>query len=58
MNATILHGTGCNPHSFWQPSIKKYLETKGYEVWIPQLPDARCYVAGMQDRKVRRKMLS
>ncbi|MBI4080447.1 MAG: alpha/beta hydrolase [Candidatus Levybacteria bacterium] len=39
-NAIILHGTGCNPNSFWQPSIKKFLESKGYSVWVPQLPDA------------------
>jgi len=38
-NAIILHGTGCNPNSFWQPSIKKFLEKKGYEVWVPVLPD-------------------
>lgn len=38
-NAIILHGTSCNPDSFWQPSIKKYLESKGYEVWVPTLPD-------------------
>ena len=40
MNAIILHGTGCNLGSFWQPSIKNYLELKGYEGWVPQLPDA------------------
>ncbi len=38
-NAIILHGTGCNPNSFWQPSIKKFLENKGYSVWIPALPN-------------------
>lgn len=38
-NAIILHGTGCNPDSFWQPSIKKFLENLGYEVWVPALPD-------------------
>ena len=40
MNAIILHGTGCNPESFWQPSIKKFLEDRSYSVWVPQLPDA------------------
>lgn len=39
-NAIILHGTSCNPDSFWQPSIKKFLERKGYDVWVPALPDA------------------
>lgn len=39
-NAIILHGTGCNPDSFWQPSIKKFLETLGYDVWVPALPDS------------------
>jgi uncharacterized protein len=39
-NAIILHGTGCNPNSFWQPSIKKFLEEMGYEVWVPALPDS------------------
>lgn len=38
-NAIILHGTSCNPDSFWQPSIKKFLEKKGYDVWVPALPD-------------------
>ena len=38
-NAIILHGTGCNPNSFWQPSIKQFLEKEGYEVWVPALPD-------------------
>ena len=37
-NAIILHGTGCNPKSFWQPNIKKHLERKAYSVWVPQLP--------------------
>lgn len=39
-NAIILHGTSCKPDSFWQPSIKKYLQGFGYDVWTPQLPDA------------------
>ncbi|MFH1174936.1 MAG: alpha/beta hydrolase [archaeon] len=37
-NAIILHGTGSTPESFWQPSIKTFLESKGYTVWIPELP--------------------
>jgi uncharacterized protein len=39
-NAIILHGTGCNPDKYWLPSIKKFLENKGYSVWVPKLPDA------------------
>ena len=39
-NAIILHGTGCNPRSYWIPYIKKYLEKNGYDVWVPQLPDS------------------
>jgi uncharacterized protein len=38
-NAIILHGTSCNPKSFWHPSIKKFLEKQGYKVWIPALPE-------------------
>lgn len=38
-NAIIIHGTGSNPNSFWQPSIKNFLQKKGYDVWVPQLPD-------------------
>ncbi len=39
-NAIIIHGTGCNPESFWHPSIKRFLEKNGYSVWIPTLPDS------------------
>ena len=39
-NAIIVHATGSNPNSFWQPSIKKFLQKKGYNVWVPQLPNA------------------
>ncbi|MFH1256455.1 MAG: alpha/beta hydrolase [Candidatus Diapherotrites archaeon] len=39
-NAIILHGTGSSPESFWLPSIKAFLEKKGYSVWVPALPDA------------------
>jgi len=38
-NVIILHGAGETPNSFWIPYAKKELEKKGYEVWIPQLPD-------------------
>lgn len=39
-NAIIFHGTGCTPNSYWFASIKQSLEASGYEVWVPQLPDA------------------
>lgn len=38
-NALILHGTSGTPESFWQPSIKHFLESIGYQVHVPQLPD-------------------
>jgi uncharacterized protein len=38
-NAIVLHGTGCNPNSFWYPSIKQFLEKNSYSVWVPALPD-------------------
>ncbi len=38
-NAVILHGTSSKPTSFWFPSIKKFLENKGYEVLVPYLPE-------------------
>lgn len=38
-NAIILHGTSCNPNSFWHPSIKRFLEKLDYSVWVPALPD-------------------
>jgi predicted alpha/beta hydrolase family esterase len=41
-NAIILHGTGTKNNEFWFPYIKKQLETKGYEVWLPQLPNDEC----------------
>jgi len=39
-NAILFHGTGCTPSSYWFPSIKTHLENLGYEVSVPQLPDA------------------
>ncbi len=42
-NAILLHGTSSTPNSHWLPSIKKYLESKGYVVWSPQLPLADTY---------------
>ncbi len=40
-NAIILHGTGDSPDLFWFPYIKEKLEEKGFEVWLPQLPNAK-----------------
>ena len=37
-NAILLHGTSCTPDSYWLPSIRKFLEDRGYNVWVPQLP--------------------
>jgi predicted alpha/beta hydrolase family esterase len=37
-NAIILHGKSSTPKDYWYPSIKKFLEEKGYSVWAPQLP--------------------
>lgn len=38
--AILLHGTGGNNKDyFWFADTKKYLETNGYEVWWPLLPN-------------------
>ena len=37
-NAIILHGFGNTPSQFWYPYIKKQLEKRGYDVWVPYLP--------------------
>ncbi len=39
-NAIIFHGTGCTPNSYRLPKTKTFLEGLGYEVSVPQLPDA------------------
>lgn len=40
-NAIILHGTGDKITDFWFPYLKKNLEEKGFEVWLPELPNAK-----------------
>jgi len=39
-NAIILHGTGDKNTDYWFPYIQTKLEEKGFEVWLPQLPNA------------------
>ncbi len=39
-NAIIFHGTGTRPDEFWFPYLKENLESRGYSVWLPQLPNA------------------
>lgn len=38
-NAILLQGAGETTESFWLPFIKAELEKKGFDVWLPQLPD-------------------
>ncbi len=38
-NAILLHGSSSTPNSYWLPSIHKFLEKQGYNVWVPQLPN-------------------
>lgn len=39
-NAIILHGTKDKNTDFWYPWLKEKLEERGFEVWLPQMPNA------------------
>jgi uncharacterized protein len=39
-NAIILHGTDNTPEGNWFRWLEKELQGLGYDVWLPQLPDA------------------
>jgi predicted alpha/beta hydrolase family esterase len=38
-NAIVLHGTGSISSDFWFPYIQDFLQEKGYNVWVPDLPN-------------------
>ncbi len=37
--ATLFHSTGASPKDFWFPWLGRELESRGYDVWAPELPD-------------------
>lgn len=39
-NAAIFHGISSTPDKFWFPYLKKELEKRYYNVWVPQLPQS------------------
>ncbi|MFA5877216.1 MAG: alpha/beta hydrolase [Candidatus Paceibacterota bacterium] len=39
-NAIILHGTKDKNTDFWFPYLKEKLEERGFEVWLPELPNS------------------
>jgi predicted alpha/beta hydrolase family esterase len=39
-NVIILHGTGNTPEGNWFRWLEQELKQRGYDVWLPQLPDA------------------
>ena len=38
-NAILLHAMDDSPKNHWYPWLKSQLQQKGYDVWLPQLPD-------------------
>jgi predicted alpha/beta hydrolase family esterase len=39
-NAIILHGTADLPEGNWRGWLRRNLESRGYHVWVPQLPNS------------------